>query len=86
MDAIEDVNELRDEQLKLYALYKEKGIHHTMITQSFDKLSKGKQKFTDDLFPPNMGSIYVLKNENDVIKTKNEVNLLKKNLLVRKFN
>jgi len=70
MENIEDFSALIEQQEKILLNYEKNGYAKTLATQSYEKLSKLKTKFTDELFPPNMGSFYALRTEKEIAKEK----------------
>ena len=77
-----DMEQLIKQQTRILETYVKDGLSTLIEAQNFDKLSKGKTKFTDDLFPPNIGSIYTLKEDMAIRNARNDQITLKKNLQV----
>ncbi len=85
MDQIDDLPTLEHQQSKLLENYDKKGFGTVIRTQKFDNINKGKSKFMDDLFPPNLGSIYKLQTDYAIDMAKKDIFAVKKELHVNIF-
>jgi hypothetical protein len=69
-EKIELVEFYIDQQVKLRAMYENKGLRKMLNSQNFAEIIKSNEKFEDDLFPPNNGSIYDYVKYSDLYKKK----------------
>jgi len=57
-ESLDLINYNIDQQIKSRMMYEKTGIRKLLSSQKYDEIIKQKELFTDDIFPPNNGSIY----------------------------
>lgn len=79
----DNLEQCREQQLAIIERYKTNGLGKTLRTQNYDKISKGKTKFIDELFPPNYGTIFKLTDDKLLQDANLKLKKIKKDLLVK---
>ncbi len=69
-ESLQEVNDHIDQQVKLRAIYNQSGFTSNIKSQKWEEIVKKKDKFEDNFFIPNNGSIYNYSEHADLMRKK----------------